>query len=195
MDLSSIWLLGHQSTFDLCFNPDFAGKIRNAKRAMNMSSNGGGLQISQEFKVPGYDFWVWFTTRAMTNIMYLKNLIHLYQVTYDSEWWTAFIVHREEIGLPSMIFDMHPCGLHVYYPKESDGQYGFVQIVAKTMKLFTKQQIEGALKAGHLYKTLGFPLNANLEAVLRVGGICGCIVTVDNANAKVAYKIWGASVP
>jgi hypothetical protein len=33
----------------------------------------------------------------------------------------------------------------------------------------------------------------NFEAVLQVGGIGGCTVTID--NAKVAYKIWGASVP
>jgi hypothetical protein len=74
----------------------------------------------------------------MTNIICLKNLIRLYRVTYDSKNWMAFIVHREEFGLLNMIFDMHPCGLHVYYPKKSNGQYGFVQTVAENMKLFTK---------------------------------------------------------
>ncbi len=49
------------------------------------------------------------------------------------------------------------------------------------------------MKARHLYKTLGYPSNANFEAVLQVGGIGGCTVTVD--DAKVAYKIWGASAP
>ncbi len=52
------------------------------------------------------------------------------------------------------------------------------------MKLFTKRQIESALKAGHVYKTLGYPSNANFEAVLRVGGIGSCTITVD--DAKVA---------
>jgi hypothetical protein len=78
-------------------------------------------------------------------------------------------------------------------PKKSDGQNGFVQTVAESMKLLTKQQIEGTLKARHLYKTLGYPSNANFEAVLQVGGIGNCTITVD--NAKVAYKIWGASIP
>ncbi len=151
----SVWLLDNQSTFDLCCNPDFSGKRHNAKQPMNMSSNGGGLQILKECMVPGYDYWVWFTTRAMTNIICLKNLIRLYQVTYDRERQMAFIVHWEEFGLPNMIFDMHPCGLHVSYPKTSNGQYGFVQIVADNMKLFTKQQIENALKVRHLYETLG----------------------------------------
>jgi hypothetical protein len=115
-----------------------------------MLSNRGGLQISKECMVPVYDFWVWFTTRAMTNIICLKNLIRLYQVTYDSKRRMAFIVDWGEFGLPNMIFDMHPCGLHVYYPNKSNWQYGFVQTVAYNMKLFTKQQIEGALKARHL---------------------------------------------
>ncbi len=56
LDLRSVWLLDNQSTFDLCCNPDFAGKRRNAKQAMNMSSNRGDLQISKECMVPGYDF-------------------------------------------------------------------------------------------------------------------------------------------
>jgi hypothetical protein len=99
-----------------------------------MSSNGGGLCISKESKVLGYDFWVWFTKQAMTNILCLKNLIRLYRITHDSKRRTAFIVHREEFGLLNMVFDMHPCGLHVYYPKKFDGQYGFVQTVANNMK-------------------------------------------------------------
>ncbi len=129
----------------------------------------------------------------MTYIICLKNLIRLYQVTYNSKRWTVFIVHCEEFGLPNMVYNMQPCGLHVYYPKKTDGQYGFVQTVVANMKFFTKQQIEGTLKTRHLYKTLGYPSNANFEAVLQVGDIGGCTVTVH--NAKVAYKIWEASIP
>jgi hypothetical protein len=65
-----------------------------------------------------------------------------------------------------MVFDMHPRGLHNYYPEKTDGKYCFVQTVADNMKLFTKQQIEGALKAHHLYETLTHPSNADFEAVL-----------------------------
>ncbi len=79
---------------------------------------------------------------------------------------------------------MHPCGMHVYYPEKIDGQYGFVQTVADNVKLFTKRQIEGALKVRHLYKTLGYPSNATFATVLRAGGIGDCTLTAD--NAKVA---------
>jgi hypothetical protein len=114
LGLRSGWLLDNQSTFDLCCNLDFSGRKCNAKKVMNMLSNGGYLQITKECMVLSYEFWVWFTTRAMTNIICLKNLIHLYWVTYDSERQMEFIVHWEEFGLPIMIFDMHPCELHVY---------------------------------------------------------------------------------
>jgi hypothetical protein len=110
LDIRSVRLLDNQSTFDLCCNLDFAGKRHNAKQAMNMSSNKGSLQISKECMVPAFDFWVWFTTRAMTNIICLKSLIRLYWVTYDSERRRAFIVNHEVFGLPNMIFNMHPCG-------------------------------------------------------------------------------------
>ena len=124
----------------------------------------------------------------MTHILCLKNLIRLYRVTYNSERPTAFIVHQEEFGLPNMVFDMHPCGLHIYYPEKIDRQYEFAQMVANNMKLFTKQQTEGAMKARRLYETLGYPSNADFESVLRTGGIGGCTLTAD--NARVAHKIW-----
>ncbi len=78
LDLRSVWFLDNQSIFDLCYNPDFAHKWQNTKRATHLSSNGGGLCISKECKVLGCDFWVWFTKRVMTNILCLKNLICLY---------------------------------------------------------------------------------------------------------------------
>jgi hypothetical protein len=58
LDLRSVWFLDNQSTFDLCCNPEFTNKRWAAKVALNMSSNGGGLRISKECKVLGYDFWV-----------------------------------------------------------------------------------------------------------------------------------------
>ena len=38
LDLRSVWLLDNQYTVDLCCNPDFAHKRRDAKRAMHISS-------------------------------------------------------------------------------------------------------------------------------------------------------------
>ncbi len=71
--------------------------------------------------------------------------------------------------------------------KKIDGQYGFVQTVADKIKLFTKQQVEGALKARHLYETLGYPSTTNSETVLRQGSIGGCTLIADNARLPTKF--------
>ena len=100
-----------------------------------MTSNGGGLKITEKCKIPGYKYLVWYSKKAITNIICLKNLIKCYRVTYDSELDTTFVVHRREFGLPDLLFEMHPCGLHVCYPKKM-GEFGCVQTVEDNMKLF-----------------------------------------------------------
>ena len=67
------------------------------------------------------------------------------------------------------------------------GSIVLFKLLLTNMKLFTKQQIEGALKARHLYETLAYPSNADFEAVLQVGSIGSCTIKVD--DAKVAHKI------
>jgi hypothetical protein len=49
----------------------------------------------------GYNKTVWFSTRAITNIIALSNLIDQYHVTYDSDD-LMFLVHRESESKPNM---------------------------------------------------------------------------------------------
>jgi hypothetical protein len=56
------------------------------------------------------------------------------------------VVHCRACGLPNLLFKMHPCGLHVCYPNNM-GEFEFVQTVEDSMKLFSKQQIAGAIQA------------------------------------------------
>jgi hypothetical protein len=72
LDLRCFLLLDNQSTFDLCCNWGFMSRIRNASCALNMTSNGRGLKITKQGKFPGYKFWVWFSKKAITNIISLK---------------------------------------------------------------------------------------------------------------------------
>ena len=102
-----------------------------------MKSNGGGLKITKKCEIPGYKFKLWFSKKAITNIICLKNLIKCYQVTYNSEVDTLFVVHHSAHGLPDLLFEMHPCGLHVCYPTKM-GEFGFIQTVEENMKLFKK---------------------------------------------------------
>jgi hypothetical protein len=80
----------------------------------------------------------------MTSIMCLKNIIKCYWVTYDSKVYTTFVIHHSVFGLPDLLFEMHPCGLHMCYSKKM-GEFGSVQTIQGNMKLFSKWQIAGAM--------------------------------------------------
>jgi hypothetical protein len=129
--------------------------------------------------------------KGFTNFICLKNLIKIYRVTYDSEVDTTFVVHCTQFGLPYLFFEMHPCGLHVSYPKKM-GEFGFIQSVRDNMKLFSKQQITGAVRAKDLYEKMIFPSTADFRAIVSAGGIPGCEVTPE--DVKTAKVIWGRSV-
>jgi hypothetical protein len=177
--------------FDLCCNRGFMSMIRKASCALNMTSNGGGLKITKQGKFPGYTFWVWFSKQAITNIICLKNLIKIYRVTYDSEVATTFIVHCQQFGLPDLFFKMHPCGLHICYPKKM-GEFGFIQTVMGNMKLFSKRQTGSATQAKDLFAKMIFPFTEDFRAIVSAGGVPGSDVTLQDVMA--AKVIWGHSI-
>jgi hypothetical protein len=156
-----------------------------------MTSNGGGLKITEKCKIPGYMYLVWYSKKAITNIICLKKLIKCYRVTYNSKVDNTFVVHCSAFGLPDMLFEMHPCGLHVCYPKNM-GEFGFDQTVENNMKLFSKQQIAGAVRARDLFEKMIYPSTADFRAIVSAGGISGCEVTPD--NVKATEVIWGRLV-
>jgi hypothetical protein len=184
-------LLNNQSTFDLCCNRGFMSMIRKASRALNMTSNGGGLTVTKQGKFPGYMFWVWFSEQAITNIICLKNLIKIYRVTYDSKVEMIFVIHHQQFGLPDLFFKMHPFGLHIYYPKKM-GEFGFIQMVKDNMRIFSKRQIAGATGAKDLIKKMIFPSTADFRAIVSAGSVLGSDVTLEYVTADKV--IWGCSV-
>jgi hypothetical protein len=154
--------------FDLCCNRGFVSMIRKASRALNMTSNGGGLKITEQGKFLGYKFWVWFSKQAITNIICLKKLIKIYRVTYDSKVEMTFVVNHQQFGLPDLVFKMHPCGLHICYPKKTD-EFGFIERVKDNMKLFSKRQIAGATRAKDLFKKMiSLPLQISGQLSVQV---------------------------
>ena len=78
LDLRNVLLLDNQLTFDLCCNKMFASKIIKAENALSMTSNDGGLKITKKCKILGYKYLVWYSKKAITNIICLKNLIKCY---------------------------------------------------------------------------------------------------------------------
>ena len=60
------------------------------------------------------------------------------------------------------------------------------------MKLFSKQQIAGVVRARDLYEKLIYPSTSDFRAIVSVGGVPGLDVTT--VDVKAADVIWGRSV-
>jgi hypothetical protein len=152
---------------------------------MRLKSNGGTMAMSHKATLSGYNENVWFSTRAITNIIALRNLIEQYRVTYDSDD-LMFVVHRESESKPNMEFRMHESGLHYYDPRK-EAHLILVNTVSENKEGFTQRQIKGADLAGNLYKTLRYPSMKDFKWVIQSNQIKDCPVTVQYID--VAIKI------
>jgi hypothetical protein len=121
---------------------------------MRLKSNGGTMVVTRKATIEVYSKTVWFSTRAITNIIALCNLIDRYRITYDSDV-LMFVVQRESESKPNMEFKMHKSRLHYYDPRK-DHHMTFVNTVSENKTGFTKRQINCAEIARNLYKTLSY---------------------------------------
>jgi hypothetical protein len=87
-----------------------------------------------------------------------------YRITHDS-YDESFIVWRENINLPNMIFAMHSSRLHFFHPRCDE--FSFIVTVEDNMKSFSKRQITLAEKARNLMAGLAFPSEANCNWMLQ----------------------------
>jgi hypothetical protein len=109
IDLREVILLDSQSTMDIFCNVALVSKTHKSTTSMRLKRKGGTMSVTWKANMPGYNKDVWFSTRAITNIITLSNLIQQYRVTYAS-YNKMFVLHRESQGKPNMEFRMHKCG-------------------------------------------------------------------------------------
>jgi hypothetical protein len=140
--------------------------------------------------VEGYNKTVWFSTRAITYIIALRNLIEQYRIIYDSDN-LMFVVHRESASKPNMEFRMHESGLH-YYDTRKEQQIAFVNTVSENKTGFTKRQIKCAELAQNMYKTLSYRSMKDFKWVIHSNQIKDCPITIQDID--VAMKILGKNI-
>jgi hypothetical protein len=190
IDLQEVILLDSQSTMDIFCNAALVSKTRKFTTSMRLKSNGGTMTVTRKATMPGYNKDIWFSTREITNIIALSNLVQQYRVTYDS-YNKMCVVHRESRGKPNMEFRMHKCGLHYYDPR-NEKHLAFVNTVSENKEGFTKRQIKGVELARTLYKTLSYPSMKYFKWVIRSNQIKDFPVTAQDID--VALKILSKNI-
>jgi hypothetical protein len=190
IDLQKVILLDSHSTMDLFCNAALVSKTCKSTTSKRLKCNGGTMVVPRKATMPGYNKDVWFSTRAITNIIALSNFIQQYRVTYSSED-KMFVVHRESQGKPNMEFRMHKCGSHYYDPR-NEKHLAFVNTVSENKEGSTKRQIKGAELARTLYKTLSYPSMKDFKWVIRNNHIKDGPVTVQYNDVNL--KIWGKKI-
>ena len=84
----------------------------------------------------GYHKNIYFSKRAITNIIALSNIIQQYRVTYDIEE-NMFIFHLEAEDKSNMEFRMHKSGLHYYEPRNK--HFSFINTVSGNKECYTQR--------------------------------------------------------
>jgi hypothetical protein len=113
--LDNTFLLDSQSTATVIRNKKLVTDIRPSPTTLRMQSNGGILTIKQQATLKGFEAPVWYSPKALGNVLALKDVKQKYRVTYDSDD-SMFVVHREHTGKPNMHFKEHKSGLHGWKP-------------------------------------------------------------------------------
>jgi hypothetical protein len=175
---------------DLFCNAALVIKISKSGSNMRLKSNGGTMVVTRTATMEGYNKTVWFSTRSITNIFALHNLIDQYHITYDSDD-LIFVVHRESEPKPNMEFKMHKSGQHYYDPRK-EHHLTFVNTVSENKTGFTKRQIKCAEIARNLYNTLIYPSMKDFKWVILSNQIKECPMTIQDID--VAKKIWGKNI-
>jgi hypothetical protein len=175
---------------DLFCNSAMVGNTTKSASIMRLKSNGGTMLVAHKAYMAGYQKTVWFSKKAITNIIALRNFKQQYRVAYDSDDLMC-VVHRELESKPNTEFRMHECGLRYYDPSKTE-HLAFVNTVSENKEEFTKRQIKVSETTTALYTTLSHPYMKDFKWATHSNQIKDCPVTVQDVD--VAIKIWGKNI-
>ena len=188
LNLRKLILLDNQSTVDLFCDRKLVSHVWDVEDTMTVKGNGGLLTTNQKAFLRNYGE-VWFHPKAITNILSLKNVRKIFQVTFDSDTDNAFIVHKPDGK--ELRFYMHRDGLYYHDPRGH--QMSLVNTVKEAEEGYTKRQISQAKLAREFQAIVGNPSTNDLKAIVSANQIANCPITVDDIDR--AETIYGPSVP
>ena len=95
LNLCNMILLDSESTMDLFCNHALVSKVWKAKGTLTVHGNGGNLTAHHKAYISNYGK-VWFSEKALTNILSMKCMVDKFPVTYNSTKERVFTVHKPD---------------------------------------------------------------------------------------------------
>eukprot|EP00957_Ditylum_brightwellii_P174768 13307170-Ditylum_brightwellii.AAC.1 len=132
---------------------------------------------------------VWFSDRAIANILSMAKVKETCHVSYDSKVEDAFVV--EKMGR-TMKFRKSNKGLYYFDTKKSEAC--FVQMVEDNKNKFTARQVKGAERARRFLAMVGRPSMKDLANMIKINLIPNLPVSLEDIRitAKIYRKDLGS---
>ena len=188
-------ILDTGSSIGIVKNETLVGNITTSSTLLELATNAGRKNITQEAEVPGYGT-VWFDEDVLANIFSFAELKDKYRIMYDSSQEDAFLIHMKDKVVK---FKRTPDGLYCFKvletykesltDKPQEGKCNLVDTVAKNRQGYMQHQFEHAKLAQKLYHIVRMPTIQSFKAMLRTNIIKNCPVTVEDVT--MAKKIFG----
>lgn len=188
-DLMHKVLLDSESTCHLWANPEYVEAIYDADNELHLETNGGVAIATQKATIP-YLTDVWFSEKAMTNILSLAKIREggYHDVTYDIDKG-QFVMTNLQTGKVT-IFKQEPSGLHT---APLDPDMCLLQTVEHNKSLYSKRQVAKADRAKALYYNIGTPSMEDFKHLIKMGSIQNCPVVLE--DVQLMEKIYGKDIP
>ena len=159
-------------------------KIYWVEDGITLHTNCGILNVNWKGHLNNYG-WVWFDSRAITNIICLNNVKTKFKVTYNSKQDDVFHIHKTN----GTTIDFVSSDNGLYYHNVENRQITMVNTVSSNKENYTKQQIKRADEVQKLYKTTAHPTMENLIKILEEKHMKNCSLTRQYVVNN--YKIYG----
>jgi hypothetical protein len=184
-------LLDNQSTVHLFNNPDLLENIHKSESEMAVASNGGMTATKWKGLFPGFGD-VWYDPKAITNILSMKAVQHLYHVHFDSEVSNTFYVDMGTKG--TMEFTLLPEGLYYYDTAKEQNKMGvsLVNTVANNKTKYSNDDYRRALTARKIQVLIGRPSTREYIRIVKNGLLRNCPINQEDILA--AEDIFGPEI-
>ena len=182
-------LINSESSVDIFNNAKLLIDILQIKKPLKLHCNAGHIHVTQECWFGEIE--VMYHPKGIAHILSLKTLKKRHHVTYDSrDREGVFKVHITQRVLEFMPYESGP---HYLDLKENEeAVIALVMTIRETFEGYTREQVEGTIKACCLQAMLGHPSRKDYKSMVHANLIANFSVTPENISH--AHKLFGKNL-